>query len=66
MSDVDLSGCVDLVTGSIAGGIGRSTALTQALHGADVSLNYGMQRQGAAHPAPSFTRTRQQYHREPH
>ena len=43
----DLSGRVAFVTGSTGGGMGRSTALTLAKHGADIILNYGTNRRDA-------------------
>lgn len=43
---IDLGGRVALVTGSVGGGIGRSTALALARHGADIVLNYGTAHRG--------------------
>lgn len=43
---IDLHGRVALVTGSVGGGIGRSTALALARHGADVVLNFGTAHHG--------------------
>lgn len=42
-----LKGRVALITGSTSGGMGRSTALTLARHGADIVLNYGTNRRDA-------------------
>ncbi|MBT3266405.1 SDR family oxidoreductase [Candidatus Poribacteria bacterium] len=41
---MDLQGRIALITGSTAGGIGRSTAITLAGRGADIVLNYGTNR----------------------
>lgn len=43
----ELEGRAALITGSTAGGMGRSTALTLAGHGADIVLNYGTNRRDA-------------------
>lgn len=51
--DQFLAGRVALVTGATGGGMGRSTALTLALHGADVVLNYGTHRRDDAADAAS-------------
>ena len=44
---MELDGRVALITGSTSGGMGRSTAITLALNGADIVLNYGTNRRDA-------------------